>query len=240
MDTSFAYGMWVAVVFNVGLFLAFVLSFLPPKGRVEWRNMGLVTAFLVALFTEMYGFPLTIYLLTGWLGQAYPVLEPFSHQYGHLWVVALGGSTGAWALVMGGSLVIQFAGYLLLSRGWRLVHESKDGPVVHGVYAFARHPQYAGLFLFIAGFLVQWPTLLTVLMAPLLAFAYVHLARSEERAMLARFGETYRLYAARTPMFFPPLAQWRAYLRAQPVQRIVVGRPPPVPGPQIPAPEERP
>ena len=238
MDTSFAYGMWVAVVFNVGLFLAFVLSFLPPKGQVEWRNMGLVTAFLVALFTEMYGFPLTIYLLTGWLGQAYPALEPFSHQYGHLWVVALGGSTWAWALVMGASMAMQFASYVLLSKGWHLVHASPDRMVTEGVYAYVRHPQYTGLLVFILSFLVQWPTLLTVLMAPLLVYAYVQLARSEERAMLARFGDAYRLYALRTPMFFPPREKWPAFLRAQPVQRVTAG-PPKAPERHDPAPEVR-
>lgn len=226
MDSSFAYGMWAAVVINVGLFLFFLLSFLVPKGRVEWRSMGMVTAFLVALFSEMYGFPLTIYVLTGWLGDAYPVLEPFSHKYGHLWVVVLGGSNWAWAAVMIFSLVLQVSGYLLLSKGWRLVHGSQGGLVTGGVYAFARHPQYTGLLLFVLGFLVQWPTLLTVLMAPLLAYAYLYLARSEERAMLARCGEAYHLYAKGMPMFFPPWRQWGTFLRAQPVQPIAAIRSP--------------
>jgi protein-S-isoprenylcysteine O-methyltransferase Ste14 len=117
------------------------------------------------------------------------------------------------------------------------VHASQGNLATGGVYAYARHPQYTGLFLFIVGFLVQWPTLLTVLMAPLLAYAYVQLARSEERAMLARFGEAYRLYAARTPMFFPPRRHWRAFLRAQPMQPIGAS-PPPSPGPHSPTPEE--
>jgi protein-S-isoprenylcysteine O-methyltransferase Ste14 len=198
----------------------------------------MITAFLVALFTEMYGFPLTIYLLTGWLGQAYPVLEPFSHKYGHLWVVLLGGSTWVWMAVMALSLALQFAGYLLLSKGWRLVHAAEGSPVTTGVYAYARHPQYTGLFLFILGFLVQWPTLLTVLMAPVLALAYARLARREERHMLARHGDTYGAYAARTPAFFPPWNQWWAFLRAQPVQPIPVARPPAA-APRIPAPDER-
>ena len=212
MTQEYAYGMWVIAAFNVGLFLFFFLSFLPPKGFAEWRNMGVVTAFLVALFSEMYGFPLTIYLLTGWLGEAYPVLQPFNHKFGHLWVVVFGGSNLAWALVMGISLVVMLAGYILLSRGWRQVHGARGRMVTDGLYTYVRHPQYTGLFLVITGFLVQWPTLLTVLMAPVLVYAYVRLAFSEERRMLDQFGDQYREYRQRVPAFIPPVQQWKAVL----------------------------
>ena len=214
MTQEYAYGMWVIAAFNIGLFLFFFISFLPPKGYAEWRNLGVVTAFLVALFSEMYGFPLTIYLLTGWLGDAYPVLQPFNHKFGHLWVVVFGGSGLAWVLVMGVSLVLMLAGYILLSRGWRQVHGAHERVVTDGLYAYVRHPQYTGLFLVITGFLVQWPTLLTVLMAPILLYAYVHLARSEERFMLKQFGEQYADYRRRVPAFFPPRYQWKALFAA--------------------------
>lgn len=212
MNEEYAYGMWVVVLFNIGLFLFFILSFIAPKGKVEWRNMGIVIAFLVALFTEMYGFPLTIYLLTGWLGDAYPVLQPFSHKYGHLWVVVFGGSTLAWALVMGISLLFIIAGYILMSKGWRMVHGGHGQLVTGGVYAFARHPQYTGLFLIIIGFLIQWPTLLTVVMAPILIYAYVRLSYKEEKYMSEKFGEDYAHYASRTPMYFPAINQWHKFL----------------------------
>lgn len=215
MTEEYAYGMWVVVAFNIGLFLFFFLSFLPPKGKLEWRNLGMVAAFLVALFSEMYGFPLTIYLLTGWLGEAYPVLQPFNHKFGHLWVVLLGGSDLAWALVMGASLVLMLAGYMLLSRGWRQVHSAHGGMVTDGLYTYVRHPQYTGLFLVITGFLVQWPTLLTVLMAPVLLYAYVHLAHTEERRMLQQFGDLYADYMQRVPAFFPPRHQWKALFTVQ-------------------------
>jgi len=215
MTQEYAYGMWVIAAFNVGLFLFFFLSFLPPKGFAEWRNLGVVTAFLVALFSEMYGFPLTIYLLTGWLGDAYPVLQPFNHKFGHLWVVVFGGSTLAWALVMGASLVLMVSGYLLLSRGWRQVHGARERMVTDGLYAYVRHPQYTGLFLVIIGFLVQWPTFLTVLMAPALVYAYVRLALSEERYMFKKFGEPYREYCHRVPAFIPPMKQWKAFLQVE-------------------------
>ena len=215
MSEEYAYGMWVIVAFNIGLFLFFFLSFLPPKGKLEWRNMGIVTAFLVALFSEMYGFPLTIYLLTGWLGDAYPVLQPFSHKLGHLWVVVFGGSDLAWMLVMAASLILMLAGYVLLSKGWRQVHGAHGGMVKEGVYAYVRHPQYTGLFFVITGFLVQWPTFLTVLMTPILFYAYVRLAKSEEQMMLKRFGESYANYMSTHPSFFPPLDLWREFFNAE-------------------------
>lgn len=174
--------------------------------------MGMVTAFLVALFTEMYGFPLTIYLLTGWLGEAYPVLQPFGHKYGHLWVVVFGGSTLVWALIMGLSLLLLVAGYTLMSKGWRQIHSARGQLVTRGVYAFVRHPQYTGLFLVIAGFLIQWPTLLTIIMAPILFYAYVHLSRKEERAMHKQFSESYTRYVVGKPMFFPAINKWLDFL----------------------------
>ena len=215
MDASYEYGMWVAVAVSVALFVFFMLSFLAPQGRAEWRGFGVVTAFLVALFTEMYGFPLTIYLLTGWLGEAYPVLAPFNHKYGHLWVVVFGGSTLAWVVVMALSLMLMIAGYLLLSRGWQQVHRGRGSMITDGLYAYVRHPQYTGLFLVIAGFLVQWPTLLTVVMAPVLLYAHRHLARNEEQHMLARFGDAYHDYMRCVPAFFPPLQRWKPFLMTQ-------------------------
>jgi len=214
MTQQYAYGMWVIAAFNVGLFLFFFVSFLPPKGFAEWRNLGVVGAFLVALFSEMYGFPLTIYLLTGWLGDAYPVLEPFNHKFGHLWVVVFGGSNLAWALVMGASLALMLTGYVLLSKGWRQVHGGHGEMITDGLYAYARHPQYTGLLLVITGFLVQWPTLLTVLMAPVLVYAYVRLAFSEEQHMAHLFGDQYREYRRQVPAFVPPLRQWKAFVLA--------------------------
>lgn len=234
MNPDYAYGMWFVAVFNIGLFLFFLGGFLPPKGRVEWRNMGLLAAFLVALFTEMYGFPLTIYLLTGWLGSAYPALNPYSHQFGHLWAVLLGGSVWAWAAVMGLSIALQIGGYILLSKGWQLVHAQSHGIATDGVYRFVRHPQYTGLLLFIAGFLVQWPTLPTIVMAPILMLAYMALARSEERAMVTRHGDAYQAYLAGTPAFFPHWRDWPDFLRAQPLAKnaSLAGSESPMPAPE--------
>lgn len=210
---NYAYGMWIIAAFNVGLFMFFILSFIKPRINTEWRSMSVVVAFLVALFAEMYGFPLTIFLLTGWLGDAYPVLEPFNHQHGHLLAVALGGSTIAWALVMALSLMFLLAGYMLMSKGWQQIHAAKGVMVTDGLYAYVRHPQYTGLFLMTVGFMIQWPTLLTLIMWPVLLFAYYRLARSEERRSIELFGETYKEYAQHTtPAFFPPVSKWKAFI----------------------------
>ncbi len=67
-------------------------SCLAPKSMKEWRNAGLVQAFIIALYAEMYGFPLTIYLLTSFLG----IDIPWLHTKGHLWGTLLGlDDTGA-------------------------------------------------------------------------------------------------------------------------------------------------
>jgi len=160
----------------------------------------------VALFAEMYGFPLTIYLASGWLQSAYPGIDWFSHDAGHLPEMLFG-----WKLNphFGPFHLLSFAliggGFLLLSAAWRVLFAAQQAGrlAVEGPYARIRHPQYAGFILILAGFLVQWPTLLTLAMFPILVVMYRRLALSEERQIEAEFGEAYRRYAAVTPRFIP-------------------------------------
>ena len=205
---NYAYGMWPVVVFNVLLFLFFVVGFVDPKKRFEWRSMGAFVAFIVALFTEMYGFPLTIYLLSGWLGQDYPVLNPFTHAHGHLWLVFLGlaDSPLAMSLLHLISNGLIFFGIYTIYRGWILIHDAKEDKLVTGgVYAVVRHPQYSGIFLVIIGFLIQWPTVITLFMFPTLVYAYYRLAMREEKMCLEKFGKEYEQYRRRVPAFVPAL-----------------------------------
>lgn len=200
---SYAYGLWTLVAVNVILFLFFIMSFLTPVRKREWRSMGVTTAFIVALFTEMYGFPLTIYLLTAVLGVRYPALNPFAHASGHLWVTFLGGGATLLAgvhLVSDGLII---AGFMVMASGWRRVHGAKGALVTDGVYGYARHPQYSGLFLVTIGLFIQWPTIITVLMWPVLILAYYRLSKREEAEMEREFGEAYRAYREQVPMFIP-------------------------------------
>jgi protein-S-isoprenylcysteine O-methyltransferase Ste14 len=203
-----AYGLWLLVIINVAVFAIFAFSFTHPRTARDWRSFGAFTAFLVALFTEMYGFPLTIYLLSGWLQRRYPGLDLLSHNSGHLWETLLG-SQGDPHLnplhLLSGFLIA--GGFILLAAAWRVLYAAQQAHqlATTGPYAHVRHPQYAGLILIMLGFLVQWPTILTLAMFPFLVWMYVRLARREEREVRAEFGETYARYAATTPAFIPRL-----------------------------------
>lgn len=207
-DDAPAYGLWPLVVINTAVFAIFALSFTRPKTGRDWRSFGAFSAFLVALFTEMYGFPLTIYLLSGWLGSRYPALDPFSHTAGHLWETLLGweGDPHLNPLHLLSNLVIG-GGFILLAAAWDVLYKAQRAGrlATTGPYARLRHPQYTGFILIMLGFLLQWPTLPTLAMFPVLVTMYVRLARREEREALAAFGEAYATYAATTPAFVPRL-----------------------------------
>ena len=205
-----AYGLWLLVAINAAVFIIFAFSFTRPRTTRDWRSFGAFAAFLVALFTEMYGFPLTIYLLSGWLSRRYPELDLFSHNTGHLWPALLGwkGNPHFNPLHLLSTGLI-FGGFILLASAWRVLHEAqRQGQLATtGPHAHVRHPQYVGFILIMLGFLLQWPTLLTLIMFPILAVMYVRLARREEREVLAEFGEAYARYAGNTPAFFPSLGR---------------------------------
>jgi len=203
---GYGYGFWSLVVVNVLFFLFFILSFLAPVKRREWRSLGVTTAFIIALFTEMYGFPLTIYILTALLGAKYPSLNPFSHESGHLWVTLFGGGPAMLMYIHLVSNGLMIAGFLIMGAGWKQVHGAGGELVTTGLYSRVRHPQYSGLLLVTIGLLVQWPTIITAVMWPVLAFAYYRLAKKEEAEMEKEFGEAYRKYREKVPMFIPRIS----------------------------------
>jgi protein-S-isoprenylcysteine O-methyltransferase Ste14 len=205
-----AYGLWGLVLINSVIFIMFAFTFFKPQTSRDWRSFGAFSAFLVALFTEMYGFPLTLYFLSGWLQTRYPNVDWFSHDAGHLLEMLFGFKAnphfGPFHLLSNALIVL---GFLLISAAWRVLYEAqREGRLaVTGPYAYVRHPQYVGFVMIMFGFLLQWPTLLTLAMFPVLVWMYVRLARAEERDAIAGFGDAYRRYAARVPAFIPRLAK---------------------------------
>lgn len=207
-DGESAYGLWLMVIVNSAIFIIFAFSFFKPRTSRDWRSFSAFSAFLIALFTEMYGFPLTIYLLSGWLQSRFPGVDWFAHDSGHLTEMIFGwrGNPhfGPFHLL---SFAFIFAGFGLISAGWKILYEAQHHGelATAGVYAWVRHPQYMGFVLVMFGFLLQWPTLLTLTMFPVLVWMYVRLARTEEREALAAFGTEYETYMARVPAFLPHL-----------------------------------
>jgi protein-S-isoprenylcysteine O-methyltransferase Ste14 len=207
-EESPAYGLWALVLINTAVFAIFAFSFTRPRTIRDWRSFGAFTAFLVALFTEMYGFPLTIYLLSGWLGSRYPGLNLYSHEAGHLWQTIFGIKGDAhFDIIHLVSNLLIVAGFIIVARAWSILYKAQQTGqlATSGPYAVVRHPQYSGFVLILIGFLVQWPTIPTLVMFPVLVIMYARLARREEREIRERFSEAYDDYAARTPAFIPRL-----------------------------------
>ena len=201
-----AYGLWSLAVINSGIFIFFAFSFFKPQTKRDWRSFSAFSAFLVALFTEMYGFPLTIYLLSGWLQSRYPNVNWFAHDSGHLLEVMFGWKAnphfGPFHLL---SFIFIGGGFWLIAAGWQVLYRAQrqHALATTGPYAHVRHPQYVGFVLVMFGFLLQWPTLLTLAMFPVLVFMYTRLARIEERESLREFGSTYEAYMRDVPAFLP-------------------------------------
>ena len=201
-----AYGLWALVVINSLVFIIFAFSFTKPQTSRDWRSFGAFSAFLVALFTEMYGFPLTIYLLSGWLSSRFPEVDWLAHDSGHLLEMLFGWQgnphLGPFHWI---STLLIFGGFVLLASAWKVLYAAQQSRSLAstGPYAWIRHPQYVAFVVIMLGFLFQWPTLLTLVMLPVLVFMYVRLARHEEREALAEFGDTYRTYMREVPAVVP-------------------------------------
>lgn len=207
-DSMNAYGLWILVVFNSAIFIIFAFSFYKPKSTRDWRTFGSFSAFIIALFTEMYGFPLTIYLFSGWLESKFPNVNFLSHESGHLWHTLFG--------VEGNphldpfhilSYVFILGGFILLSSSWKVLFKAQKKGVLatQGPYQWIRHPQYIAFILIMFGFLLQWPTLLTLIMFPVLVYFYIKLANQEELESLEEYGHDYQNYMNKVPGFIPHL-----------------------------------
>ena len=202
------WGLAVVVIVAVSWFF---YRYVAPQSWREWSRAGLVQAFIIALYAEMYGFPLTLYLLARFFD-----LDVAPTASGNLWSSLLGiGEAGMFvSMLLGYGFVV--VGVLMLVEGWReLYHAHRAGRLAkERLYGLVRHPQYTGIFLALFGEgVVHWPTVFSVALFPVIVVAYVLLARKEEKAMVAKFGEEYLAYRRRVPAFLPRPAEWRRLRR---------------------------
>jgi protein-S-isoprenylcysteine O-methyltransferase Ste14 len=188
-DLSISRGRWDLVVGSILVFLVF-LAFIPVRVKGDWRAHGVYGAFIVSLFAEMFGFPLTVFFLSSAFGLSLFEAEFMGYMY------TIGMPVGS---------VITFAGVVLIILGWREVHRSRDQLASGGIYSHVRHPQYLGILLVAGGWVFHWPTIPGLIMFPVLVTLYYGLAKREDRFLEERFGDAFREYANRTPMFLPAL-----------------------------------
>jgi protein-S-isoprenylcysteine O-methyltransferase Ste14 len=211
-----AYGLWWLVIINSAIFIMFAFSFFKPKTTTDWRTFSAFSAFVIALFVEMYGFPLSIFLLSGWLTAKYPGVNFFTHDSGHLIHTLLrmkGDPHFDIFHILSNVFII--GGFLTLSYAWHTLWQAQGKGILatSGLYARMRHPQYSAFILIMFGFLLQWPTLVTLVMFPILTFMYVHLGLKEEKAERKEYGAEYDRWAAVTPAFIPRFSRPKALLQ---------------------------
>jgi protein-S-isoprenylcysteine O-methyltransferase Ste14 len=202
------YGLWTLVILNSAIFIIFAFSFTKPKSKTDWRSLGGFSAFILALFTEMYGFPLTIYFLSGWLSEKFPGLNIFSHDSGHLWAAFLDTKVDPhFHPIHIAANIFIVLGFILLSSAWKVLHAAQKNHrlATTGLYSYVRHPQYVGFVSIMFGFLLMWPTLLTLMMFPILLAMYYFLGKREEQDMIDEFGQAYIDYKITVNAYLPEL-----------------------------------
>ena len=185
---------WHLVLISIIVFGLFIIP-LTYRKRARWIDYGLVGAFFVSLFIEMFGIPLTILFASKFLFVPGTVMPENVVRF-----TFLGVNLGMdHAMTYGFALMI--VGVAMIMVGWRsLYHQARlPGFAQKGIYQFSRHPQYLGFILLVLGWFFGWPTILTLFFSPILVYKYIAAARAEELDMIRRYGDTYQAYVRSTP-----------------------------------------
>ena len=202
-------GAWAIALIVIVITSWFLYRYLAPKTWREWTGAGLIQAFIIALYAEMYGFPLTIYLLVRFFGLDRGYLNA------NLWSTLVGlGETGMMISMIAGYFLL-FTGFGIYLQGWRELYRShkENRLATGGLYSLVRHPQYTGLFIALFGEgIVHWPTLFSIALFPVIVLVYVRLARKEEKKVIEKFGEEYLEYRRHVPMFLPVKGKWKQFI----------------------------
>jgi methanethiol S-methyltransferase len=188
-------GRWDIALVNI-LFFSFFIVLTLYKRHVDWRSKNVYTAFIIALFAEMYGFPLTAYFMANYVGAVNVSYHPSYYLNIDFMGVRF---TLPTMMIVGGAITV--VGLILVTIGWYQIYKGKGRMVTGGLYKYSRHPQYVGILLVTLGWVIHWPTILTIIMWPIMAAIYYRLAREEESWVRGKNPRAFDEYAKGTPMF---------------------------------------